>query len=51
MYKIDDIKNKILRGDALSELKKLPSESVDMLKLPREELFIKKLETLKDFLD
>lgn len=29
MYKIKDIKNKILCGDALSELKKLPDESID----------------------
>lgn len=31
MYKIEDIKNTIINGDALLELKKLPSESVDMV--------------------
>ena len=29
MYQIDEIKNKIICGDALSELKKFPNESMD----------------------
>ena len=31
MYKIEEITNKILQGDALQELKKIPSESIDTL--------------------
>lgn len=31
MYQIEDIKNTILQGDALIELKKIPSESIDSI--------------------
>jgi len=31
MYQINEIKNKILCGDAISELKKFESESVDRI--------------------
>lgn len=31
MYKIEYIKNKILNGDSLEELKKIPSESIDFI--------------------
>ena len=30
MYKIEDITNKILQGNALDELKKFPDECIDM---------------------
>ena len=31
MYNIDDIRNKILQGDVLEELRKIPDESIDMV--------------------
>jgi len=31
MYKLDQIRNKILQGDALTELRKIPSETIDCI--------------------
>jgi DNA modification methylase len=31
MYEIEKIKNKIIQGDSLTELKKFPDESIDMV--------------------
>lgn len=32
MYKIEEIKNKILEGDSLYHLKQIPSESINCIK-------------------
>ena len=31
MYKIEEVKNKILKGDTISELKKIPNDSIDLI--------------------
>jgi site-specific DNA-methyltransferase (adenine-specific) len=31
MFKIDEIKNKIIKGDVLENLQKIPSNSIDMI--------------------
>ena len=31
MYKIEEVKNKIIQGDVLTELKKIPSDSIDLI--------------------
>ena len=31
MYKIEEVKNKILKGDTISELKKIQNDSIDLI--------------------